>query len=125
MLMNGKEVNHLVINGECFTSEEAYPAYYAFPNAASNQSSPVYGCLFNDTNREFSELKSANSKIYATLLNTQKVLVDRVLKVNGKKYLYIYAKYNEAKGSGITLFDSLVWVDENAFGGGHRIDLME
>lgn len=125
ILMNGKKVNHLIVGGVCFTSEEAFPAYYAFPNATSGQSSPVYGCLFHDTKREFSELRKESGTIYATLINNKKVLVDRVLEVDGKKYLYIYAKYNEAQGSGVVVFDSLVWVNENAFGGGQRIDFTE
>lgn len=122
ILMNGKKVNHLIVSGVCFTSEEAFPAYYAFPNATSSQSSPVYGCLFHDTKREFSELRNASGTIYATLINNEKVLVDRVLEVDGKKYLYIYAQYNESGGDGVKLFNSLVWVDENAFGGGQRIE---
>lgn len=42
MLVNGKQVGHLILGGETFTSENMFPAYYDFPKISHDKSYPTY-----------------------------------------------------------------------------------
>lgn len=123
MLMNGKKVNNLVINGETFTLETYLPCEYQF--GAKN--APFYRLEF-DTNSKVvmvcqtSWASGSEMKLIASL--TGKCIVSKILTVDGEQFALTHCRfstatstsepYNSAEGS--------VWIKVSESGGMTRIE---
>lgn len=56
MLVNGKQVNYLILDGKTFTSENMFPAYYYFPKVSYDKSYPTYDISsFDKTGLKFEQ----------------------------------------------------------------------
>ena len=88
MLAGGKEVNYLMINGEVFESNKAWPKFYKF----KNYSSPLkwYKLQLDNNNNVtlVDDTVSAHGHIYFGV-NMDKAIVYKTIKYNGEEYALV------------------------------------
>ena len=121
MLMNGKDINHLVLSGEVFTSDKALPKYYVFKNKSVS-----YYWLTIDENNNFS-FKEAIALAYngedayhkhlqVTFANKTPVL--QIEKYKGENYALVYGKAEfETSDAYFSVIEINVWVKISETGG--------
>ena len=118
MLMNGQKVNYLVLNGEKFTSESAFPKYYKFKNQSELKTynlelDPNNNVVFNVQRRRQWE---TNDWVYYGAYLSQKNLVLAIVKNNGQQYALTYCEVNFKTGS-VGSQSIAVWINVSEAGG--------
>lgn len=92
MLMNGQKVNYLVLNGEKFTSESAFPKYYKFKNQSELK---FYNLELDSSNNIVFSIQrrrqwETNDWLYYAAYLSEKNLVLDIIKNNGEQYALTY-----------------------------------
>lgn len=114
MLVNGKEVNHLIIGGETFDSRIFLPALYKFGNTEIKY---YYELSIVDGNLELK--KEQTTVEFWTLGLRNQITVYQILNFEGEKYALVRCYVEFAGGS--TLAN--VWIKVSEAGGMTRIDV--
>lgn len=117
MLMNGKEVNNIVIGGQTFVREGLVPGIYSFPNP-STSSRHEYNLTINNGIPSFSPIEntSTNSR-HVVSVNVKKALVIKMIVSGNDTYVLVAGNSGEQSSDGSGLFqDSFVWIKLSEFG---------
>ena len=120
MLMNGQKVNYLILNGEKFTSENAFPFFACYPKADTSTTAFEYELYYEGLTPKFKR-KFENDIFKVELIDPNKVLVTDFMTFNGEEYVKIYANRKNYGGNWTQYANA--WVKSDAFGGFVKLDI--
>ena len=116
MLMNGKEVNHLMIGGKSYTADDFLPAIYEFGEKFTNKH--YYRAL--DASGAFSmHYGQVNFNLGIDKYDRQ-TLVDKIAYYNGEEYALVDCLL-QTPGDGEMMY-GVAWIKVSEMGGMTRVD---
>lgn len=121
--MNGKKVNYLVLNGEKFTSESAFPKYYKFKNQSELK---IYNLELDPNNNIVFNVQrkigwETNDWTYYGAHLSEKNLVLAIVKNNGEQYALTYCMVDFKTGA-VGSQSIVVWINVSEAGGMTPVD---
>lgn len=109
MLVNGKEVNHLIIGGETFTSENIFPAYYDFPQLPTKTDFKRYDIKRNAKNNGFEfEQYPINYDSQSHIMSKNVLVYNEIISLGSK---YILVKTVESVCTS-PVVSTAIWVED-------------
>lgn len=116
MLMNGKEINNLVIGGQTFVREGLAPGLYSFPNPTEGNPSE-YKLTINNGIPSFSPITYGDDGYeHFVDINKTKTLVIRIIDDGNNKYALVGGRPGTSDSHGSTSTYSFIWIKVQEFG---------
>lgn len=118
MLMNGKEVNNLVIGGQTFVREGLVPGFYSFPNPSTSVHLE-YKLTINNGIPSFSPIENTNtdSSKHVISINVKKAIVIKMIVDGNDTYVLVAGTSGEQHSDGSGMFmQRFFWIKLSEFG---------